>query len=113
MLSRLLQKIQWKVRKWNIKFSLLDIFLHDGNSVFGFSLFEIIYNYTSYSLLTLEFRLPNGADRKVAQLTHWDFLFLSKYCFTVWERLDDRKMWQGDLTKWDEFKLRILNKLIK
>ena len=113
MLNRLLKKLQWKVRKWNIKFSLLDIFLHDGNSVFGFSLFEIIYNYRSYSLLTFEFRLPNGADRKIFQLTHWDFLFLSRYCFVVWERLDDRNMWSGSLSRWNRLKLKFLSKIIR
>ena len=111
MLNKLLQKIEWKVRKWNIKFSLLDIFLHDSNNVFGFSLFEIVYNYRTCSLLTLEFRLPNGADRKIVQLTHWDFLFLSRYCYVVWERLDDRNMWTGSLSRWD--KLKFLSKIIK
>jgi len=113
MLNKLLQKIEWKVRKWNIKFSLLDIFLHDSNNVFGFSLFEIVYNYRTCSLLTLEFRLPNGADRKIVQLTHWDFLFLSRYCYVVWERLDDRNMWTGSLSRWDKLKLKFLSKIIK
>ena len=27
----LLQKIAWRTRRWNIKFNLLDIFLHDGD----------------------------------------------------------------------------------
>ena len=81
----LLQKIEWKTRMWNIKFNLLDIYLHDGDGCWGFTLFEIVNKFTPYSLLSIEFRLPNGGNRKSFKITNWDFLFLGT---PLWKYID-------------------------
>ena len=73
----LLQKIAWRTRRWNIKFNLLDIFLHDGDGCWGFTFFEIVKDFRPYSLLSIEFRLPNGGNVKEFTIDNWDFLFLA------------------------------------
>jgi len=89
----LLQKISWKTRRWNFKINLLDIFLHDGNGCWGFTLLEIVKDYNSYSLLAFEFRLPNGADIKKFKVDNFDILFIGGP-LKDWEmKLDDRILW--------------------
>lgn len=94
-MNKILRKIEMKTIKWNLKFNLLDIYLHDGDHVWGFSFCEVIKNYTTYSLLSFEFRLPNGAERKVFQITNWDLFYIST---PFWKWFDDKSenvLWGG------------------
>lgn len=109
---KILQKIAWKTRKWNLKINLFDLFLHDGDGCWGFTLLEIVHNFETRSLLAFEFRLPNGGNVKKFSIDNWDFLFLRGYMYKQWEKLDDRKMWSGPLSRWDEMKLKILGKIL-
>lgn len=34
-MKKILEKIAWKTRKWNTRFNLLELFLHDGDEVWG------------------------------------------------------------------------------
>ena len=111
-MSKILQKIEWRLRRVNLKFKLLDLYLHDGDACIGFSFCEITKDYRAYSFLAFEFRLPNGADRKVTSVSNWDFLFLNT---PIWEWISDaseREMWTG-LNKWDSFWYKILSKLYR
>jgi hypothetical protein len=111
-MNKLLQKIAWKTRKWNLKVNLLDIYLHDGDGCWGFTLLEVVKDFRPYSLLSIEFRLPNGAEFKRLTIDNWDFLFLSA---PIWKWVDDtseRELWSG-LNIWDSFWLKILSKLYK
>ena len=117
-MKKLLQKISWRTRKWNLsclnlEFKLLCISLHDGSACWGFSLFTINKGYRKYSLISFEFRLPNGADRKYFDITDWDILFLHNYLWKQYDDLSDNKLWAGALWWWDETKLKILNKIFK
>ena len=109
---KILQKIAWKTRKWNLKINLFDLFLHDGDGCWGFTLFEIVHNFETRSLLAFEFRLPNGGNVKEFTIDNWDFLFIRSLMYKHWEELDDRKMWSGPLSRWDEMKLKILGKIL-
>ncbi len=109
---KILQKIEWKTRRWNLKINLLDIFLHDGDRCWGFTLLEVVHDFKTRSLLAFEFRLPNGAEVKSFSIDNWDFLFLRSFMYKHWEELDDRKMWSGPLSRWDEFKLKMLGKIL-
>ncbi len=109
---KILQKIAWKTRKWNLKINLFDLFLHDGDGCWGFVLFEIVHNFETKSLLAFEFRLPNGGNVKEFTIDNWDFLFVRRYMYKQWAELDDRKMWSGPLSKWDEIKLKVLEKIL-
>jgi hypothetical protein len=91
----ILQKIEWKTHRWNLKFNLLDLYLHDGDGCWGFSFCEIVKDYTTYSLLSFEFRLPNGADRKVFQITNWDLFYISKPFWKWFDNESDRVLWGG------------------
>ena len=108
----LLQKIAWKTRRWNLKINLFDIFLHDGDGCWGFVLFEIVHDFETRSLLAFEFRLPNGGNVKEFTIDNWDFLFVRSYMYKQWAKLDDRKMWSGTLARWDEIKLKVLEKIL-
>ena len=109
----LLQKINWKTRRWNLRFNLLNLYLHDGDQCWGFSFCEVIKDYRTYSLLSFEFRLPNGADRKVFDVTNWDFLYLSTPLFDKISDLNENIMWGYNPTRWERFLIKIGDKLYK
>ena len=89
----LLRKIGWKARRWNLKFNLLNIYLHDGDGCWGFSLCEVVKEYRPYSLLAIEFRLPNGAERKVFQLTNWDIFYISTPLYDWISNTNENILW--------------------
>jgi hypothetical protein len=112
-MNKLLQKIAWKTRRWNLKVNLLDIYLHDGDGCWGFTLLEVVKDFRPYSLLSIEFRLPNGAEVKRFTIDNWDFLFLSTPIWKWVSDTDEREMWTGSLNRWDSFWLKTLSKLYK
>lgn len=89
----LLQKIGWKTRRWNLKFNLLDVYLHDGDQCWGFSLCEVIKDHRPYSLLSIEFRLPNGAERMNVQWTNWDLFYISTPFYDWYTDTIDNVLW--------------------
>ena len=103
----ILTKIQWKIRRTNLKIHLFDLYLHDGNGVIGFSFFKILLNFNSYSMLSLEFRLPNGAERKELSIVDWDFMFLSLPVFRWYNDLEEDIMWGHKPKKFEKFLLGI------
>lgn len=109
----LLQKISWRTRRWNIKINLLDIFIHDGNECWGFTFFEIVNNFKPYSFFSFEFRLPNGADRKVFQVTNWDLFFLSTFIYNKFDDLNESILWGHKPTNFEKLLVKIGNKLYK
>lgn len=109
----LLQKIAWKTRKWNLKVTLLDILIHDGDGSWGINLLDFGYNYRSHSLFCIDFRLPNGADIKNLTIDHFDFLYLRQPLWRAYDNLSETKLWSNNLSTFDEIKLVILEKLFK
>ena len=109
----LLQKIAWKTRKWNLKVTLLDILIHDGDGSWGINLLDFEYNYRSHSLFCIDFRLPNGADIKNLTIDHFDFLYLRQPLWRAYDNLSETKLWSNNLSTFDEIKLVILEKLFK
>ena len=112
-MKKLLQNIAWKTRKWNLKIQLLNIYLHDGDDSLGFKLFTITNNYYPHSLLSFIFRLPNGAEVKNFTVDEFDLLFLKKPLWNIYDDLSETKLWAGNLTKSQEFKLKVLDKLFR
>ena len=112
-MNKLLQKIAWKTRRWNLKINLLDIYLHDGDGCWGFSLLNVVKDFRTYSLLSIEFRLPNGAEVKRFTVDNWDILFLSTPLWDWISNLEERKLWGSTLTRWEKFWLNFLNKFYK
>lgn len=109
----LLQKIAWKTRRWNLKINLLEIYLHDGDECWGFSFCEVIKDYRPYSLLAIEFRLPNGGNVKEFTIDNWDFLFLSTPLFDWLSDLEEGILWGHKPTKFEKLVLNIFSRLFK
>lgn len=112
-MGEFLEKISWLTRRWNFKFRLFDLYLHDEFSAWGFEFFTIQYNYRAYSALAFLFRLPNKTTVKEFTIDDWDLLFMERFIWKAWERLDDKKTWGGKLTKVESTLLTILNKIVK
>jgi hypothetical protein len=92
---KILQKIAWLTRKWNLSIHVLDLQLHDGDNSWGFNFLQIRINYVVYSLLAFECRLPNGADVKHFVVDHVDILFLRKPLNDWACDLEENNMWSG------------------
>ena len=95
-MKKLLKKISWLTRKWNISINILSLYLHDSNNSWGFRLMEVRYNYSSYTLLGVDFRLPNGAEVKYAVVDNFDILFLNNILNRWADKYDENKMWSGN-----------------
>lgn len=112
MINRILEKISWKTHKWNLSFDLFQMDLHDSMESWGFKLLNFNVHHRDYSLLAFFFRLPNKTKVKVFTIDHWDFLYLYRPLFKIYEKLDDRHLWnRNSLTALDRLKLKILNKI--
>jgi hypothetical protein len=105
----LLQKIEWNARKWNIKFNLLEVYLHDGDGCWGFSFCEVIRDYRPYALLSIEFRLPNGAERTKIQWTNWDILYITTPLYDWILDVRENILWGYTPNRFEKLCLKIFN----
>jgi hypothetical protein len=113
-MKKLLERISWLTHKWNYKFQLLDIYLHDNHESWGFSLVTFYKNFVSHSLLAISFRLPNKTHVQRFTIDDWDILYLRSLLWKTYDDLSDSKLWSPyGLSTWDEFRLSILSKLFK
>lgn len=113
-MQRFLERISWLTHRWNYKFNVCDLYLHDNHGSWGFSLLTLQKNFVSYSLLAISFRLPNKTHVQRFTIDDWDFLYMCRYLWKIYDDLSDRKLWTaGSLGAWDEFRLNLLGKLFK
>ena len=113
MFQRLLEKISWKTRSWNFSFKLLTIYLHDHDETWGFNFFTFHVNFRLYSLLSIEFRLPNKTTVQRFTVDSWDILWIRNYLGKVYDDLSERKLWGSKLGYWDSIKLITLERIFK
>ena len=92
---KILQKIAWLTRTWNLSIRLFDLQLHDGHNSWGFHLLAIRHNHSIYSLLAFECRLPTGGAVKVFAVDHVDILFLRQVLNDWACDLEEDNMWAG------------------
>ena len=111
-IQKYLEKISWLTRRWNIKFQLLNIYVHDHDETWGFNIGSFIIDYHLYSFLSFEFRLPNKTNVKKFVVDHWDFLYLRNFLWNKLEDLEDRKTWVG-LSKTENIQHKFLGKLFR
>jgi hypothetical protein len=111
-IQKYLEKISWLTRRWNIKFQLLTIYIHDHDETWGFNLGSFLVDYHLYCLLSFEFRLPNKTNVQRFVVDHWDFLYLRNSLYNKLEDLEDRKTWSG-LSKRENIQHKILSKLFR
>lgn len=111
--QKLLEKISWKTRKWNLKFHLFNLYLHDHDGSWGFNLLAFNYNFQFYSLLSFEFRLPDKTTVRKFTVNDWDFLWLYNPLWEIYDDLSESKLWGAKLSCWDKFRLSILDNIFK
>ena len=114
-MKNILQRIAWLTRRWNLEINLLKLYLHDGDNSWGFRLVEVRYNYHSYTLLGIDFRLPNGAEVRRFVVDNFDIFFLNRP-LTKWASwYDENKMWSGKRqgTPIDDLKYKIITTIFK
>lgn len=109
----ILERISLLTRRWNFKLRIFDLYLHDEFGSWGFEFFTIQYKYQAYSALAIMFRLPNKTNVSEFTLDDWDFLFIARPLWNLWERLSDRKLWGSKLTRFENIMLTVLNKIVK
>jgi hypothetical protein len=69
-----------------------------------------------YSLLALEFRLPNKTTTQVFTIDDWDILFLSNPLYKKLNDINEDIMWAGrykTLTKLETFQLKLYKAIYK
>jgi hypothetical protein len=114
-LTKLLQKIEWKTRKWHLEFNLLNISFPNDYRLWGFDLIQLKYLNKNYSFLSIHFYLPNVSGRNKIQLHQFDFLFLRNSLGNIYDDLMDDKFWAGSkgLKGIHKFKYKVLHFLFK
>ena len=96
------------MRKRQYRINLFNIYLNDGWNGWGFSILQIKSKLKIYSLLDMQFLLPNGAERNVLVFSG-DFLFLKSYLLKVYDDLLDASLWSPDsMTPIRKIKLNLL-----
>lgn len=111
-MKKVLEKISWKTRKWNILIQLCNIYINDNYHGWGVNIIKINYKLRSYSLFELRFRLPNKTSNPNFKVDDLDFLFLRTPLYKRWEKLDDKWTWsKRTFTRWEKKQLNILDKL--
>jgi len=111
MINNVLHKIAWKTRRWNLRINLLNIYLHDGDECWGFSICEVVNQYRSYSLLSFEFRLPNRTTVRRFTVDSFDILFIATPLRKWAIDLDDAIMWGRVPTTFQRVLLKIVEKV--
>ncbi len=91
-MKQILQKIEWKTRRWSFEVNLFNICLPAANHIWGFELIKIKYHNNYFSLLSLQWRFPNGAERVQVQF-FWDLFFMYHYLTDRAIERDEAKLW--------------------
>lgn len=112
-MKRRLEKISWETRKFHLLFNLFKLKLNDYNGNWGFNLINIKKNHNEYSLLTIEFKLPNKTNIPKFKICKWDIFFLRTPLYSVYEDLCEKKIWGSDLSSIDKLNLNILERLFR
>ena len=114
-MGKILRRISWLTRRWNLEIDVLKLYLHDGDNSWGFRLVEVRYKYYNYTLLGIDFRLPNGAEVKYFVVDNFDIFFLNKPLNKWASWYDENKMWSGKRkgTFIDELKYKIITSIFK
>jgi hypothetical protein len=108
----LLQKISWATRKWNFKFNFLEVYLHDGDDCWGFSLCEVIKDYRTYSLLAIEFKLPDAEKQTKVRLINWDIFYISTHLHNWYINIIDNISWGYKPNKIEKIGINIAKRLL-
>lgn len=96
------------MRNRQYQINLFNIYLNYGWHGWGFSILKIKSKLKTYSLLNIQFLLPNGAERNMVVFSG-DLLFLKSYLLKVYDNLLDVSLWNSDsMTPIQKIKLNLL-----
>jgi hypothetical protein len=106
-MRKILQKLAWKTNRWDVKFSLLNIYLGGDNGKFGFEFIKIDNGFQwEGSLLEITWEFPTVTHRGELNI---DVLFL----YNKWDKWcrdnDDRELWGSQLNSWEKFNCKVNN----
>jgi hypothetical protein len=110
---KLLQTIDWKMRKFNLSIKLLNLYINGPYEQWGIEILKISKGLYSYSLFKFLFFLPNYTNRFRFR---WegDLLFLRHNFSNRLEQLDDHKLWSPrTFTKIHKLKYNILKFILR
>ena len=88
-MKQVLQKIEWKTRKWKLDIEVFNIYFPSEFRCWGLKLFKIRYRDKDFSLLTLLWRFPNVTEGIKVRF-FWDLFFMHNY-------LDEPKFWNPNI----------------
>lgn len=72
---------------YHFKFKLFDLYLRDELDLWGFELITIEFNYLTYSMFALLFKIHNKPGSIKFTICDWDFLFIERLLCNLRERL--------------------------
>jgi hypothetical protein len=110
---KLLNKISWMTRRWNYRFQLFNVYLHDENGSWGIDVATFIIDHRASSLFSIMMRLPNFTTIRRLTIDEFDIFYLRRPLYNQYDDLSDAKLWGAKLTKFQTFRLNILEKLFK
>lgn len=108
-----LEKISWKLRRYDIAFSPFYIRWSGGDSSFQLAVLRFDINLKMYSLFEISFRLPNKTYVKRLTLDSWDLFFIYHKLYKHYDYLHEKQVWGVyPLDRFERLTFKILSKLI-
>jgi len=112
-MRKVLEKIAWLTRRWNIRVYFGNLYIHDEHDSWGIEILTVAYNHRPHSLISFKFRLPNKTNVKKFVVDEWDFLFLRRPLYLRFDRLSDYKIWGSKLNRIQKIQLYLLEKIFR
>ena len=103
-LNNYLSKLDFKMRKLDLQFSILGICLRSHKKFWGLSAIKISFGTgKTYSLLEFIFSLPDQTTSNKFSIHSIDLLFLKTPIRNFLENHHEKKLWSLKKTRWDKF----------
>lgn len=103
-LNNYLSKLDFKLRKLDLQFSILNICLRSYKKFWGLSVIKITFGTDkTYSLLEFIFSLPDKTTSNKFSIHSIDLFFLRSPIRNILENHHEKKLWSLKKTRWDKF----------
>ena len=110
-MSRLLEKIGWRMRKARFGFS--PFYLNIQTTNVELVLLNVQINLRQYTLFMLDFSFPNKTNVQKFTLHSWDLFFVREFLVNRAMELEEKSLWTLDKLPYIErVTLNILNKIL-
>lgn len=113
MITKLLEKVSWKLRRYGIAFSPFYMRWSGGDSSFQLAILRFDNNLKTYALFKISFRLPNKTYVRTLTLDSWDFFFLYHKLYRYYDYLSEKEVWGfHPLTRFERLAYSLLTRII-